>query len=135
MSKERRKAGNCYGSDSCVPVFISDSPRLRESSIACWDNVGPLDHEDHATLGCAGPMSNAFWNDKALTWGQLDDFVLKVDQEFSIEHKKELVDVIVFVPVIFTLQHAESHHRIVHFAQRLVVPLVLAGISQLLHVN
>jgi hypothetical protein len=80
-------------------------------------------------------MSNTLWDDKALTRLELDRFVFEVDQKISIEHKKEFVDVVVFMPMIFAFQNADPHHRVIHFAKRLIVPLVLARIDQLLNVN
>ena len=52
-----------------------------------------------------------------------------------IKHEKEFIDVLVFVPVIFALNHRHPDDRIVHFAKRLVEPFVGAGIGQLLHIN
>jgi hypothetical protein len=80
-------------------------------------------------------MANALGHDKALTWCELDRFVFEVDQEFSIEHKKEFIDIVMLVPVIFAFEHADSDYRIVHFAKGLVIPLVFARLCQFLNVD
>jgi len=80
-------------------------------------------------------MANALGHDKALTWCELDRFVFEVDQEISIEHKKEFIDIVMLVPVIFPFEHADSDYRIVHFAKGLVIPLVFARLCQFLNVD
>src|SRR6202022_2147898 len=53
----------------------------------------------------------------------------------AVENKEEFVNVVMLVPVIFTLQYAQPHDRVVYLAKSLVVPFVCAGIGQLLHVD
>ncbi len=80
-------------------------------------------------------MPNPFRNHKALARPKLDNFVFEIDQEMAVENKEEFVDVIMLMPVVFALQHAESHDRVVHLTKSLVVPFVRARIDQLLHVD
>ena len=53
-------------------------------------------------------MSNSFWDDESLTWCELDCFVFEIDQELSIEGKEELVDIVVFVPMVFAFRDSRS---------------------------
>ncbi len=71
-------------------------------------------------------MHHTFGNHESLQGLQVDRSVLEVDDEMSLEDEKELVVIVVLVPVIFALHHPDADHRVVHFAQRLVVPLVAA---------
>ena len=80
-------------------------------------------------------MADTFGNDKALSWGNIDNAIFEIDQEMSVENEKEFINVFVLMPMIFALHHREPDDRIVHFAKRLVVPFVGAGISQLLHID
>ncbi len=80
-------------------------------------------------------MPNSFRHDETLPRTKLDHLVFKIDQEMAVENKEELVDVVVLVPVIFTLQHPQPHDRVVHLTKSLVVPLVCARIDQLLNID
>ncbi len=80
-------------------------------------------------------MAHAFGHDKTLPRGKIDNAIFKVDQEMPVENEKEFIDIFVFVPVVFALNHGQPDDRIVYFAQRLVVPLVCAGIGQFLHID
>ncbi len=80
-------------------------------------------------------MPNSFRHDETLPRTKLDHLVFKIDQEMAVENKEELVDVVVLVPVIFTLQHPQPHDRVVHLTKSLVVPFVRARIDQLRHVD
>ncbi len=53
----------------------------------------------------------------------------------SLENEKEFIDVFVFVPVIFPLNHREPNDRIVYLAKRLVVPVIRASIGQFLDID
>src|SRR5260370_28643144 len=83
-------------------------PEIIFNSIAGWNDVGLLDHQNDATLRRARPMPNTLGNDKALTRCELDRFIFEIDQEFSIQREKELVDLVVLVPVIFAFQNADA---------------------------
>ncbi len=74
-------------------------------------------------------MTDTFGDNKALPRGEIDSRIFEVNEEPSIENEKELVDVLVLVPVILALNHCHSDNRIVYLAKRLVVPLVRAGIG------
>ena len=53
-------------------------------------------------------MHNALWHNEALIGQKLNRAALEVDDEFSAQHKEELIVVIVLVPVVFALQPAHS---------------------------
>jgi len=80
-------------------------------------------------------MADPFGHDEALLGRKIDNAIFEIDQEMSIEDEKEFIDVFVFVPVIFALNHRQPNDRIVYLAKRLVVPLVRASIGQLLHID
>jgi len=72
-------------------------------------------------------MDNALRHDIALSRRQVDGLVFKVNDEMSVEDEEKLIIVVVLVPVVFPLHDAKADDRIVHFAERLVVPAVRAG--------
>jgi hypothetical protein len=80
-------------------------------------------------------MAHTFRHDEALSRRKIDNAIFKVDQEMSIEDKKEFIDVFVFVPMILALDYGQPDDRIVYLAKRLIVPLVCARIGQLLHID
>jgi len=80
-------------------------------------------------------MAHAFGHDEPLLRRKIDNAIFEINQKMSIENEKELIDVIVFVPMIFALNHRQPNNRIIHFAKRLVIPRVRAGIGQFLHID
>ena len=80
-------------------------------------------------------MTHTFGNNKALPRSKIDNAILELDQEMSVQNEKEFINIFVFVPVIFALHHGHPDHRVIHFAKRLVIPFVGAGIGQLLHID
>ena len=83
----------------------------------------------------AGAVENAFGHDEALSGVQGHGSILEVDEKLALDHIEEFIIVIVFVPVIFAVKNAEANYRGVYLAKRLVVPLELAGIGELLFFN
>ena len=80
-------------------------------------------------------MTHTFGNNKALPPSKIDNAILEIDQEMSVQNEKEFINILVFVPVIFALHHGHPDDGVIHFAKRLVIPFVGAGIGQLLHIN
>ena len=80
-------------------------------------------------------MAHTSGHDKALPRGNIDNAIFEIDQEMSVEDEKEFIDIFMFVPVIFALNHRQPNDRIVHLAKRLVVPLVRAVIGQFLDID
>ena len=80
-------------------------------------------------------MTHTFGNNKALPRSKIDNAILEIDQEMSVQNEKEFINILVFVPVIFALHHGHPDDGVIHFAKRLVIPFVGAGIGQLLHID
>jgi hypothetical protein len=80
-------------------------------------------------------MAHTFENDEALCRRKIDNAILEINQESSIQNKEEFINVLMLVPMIFPLHHRQPDDRIVHLAKRLVVPFVLAGVGKLLHID
>ena len=80
-------------------------------------------------------MTHTFWNNKAVPRSKIDNAILEIDHEMSVQNEKEFINVLVLVPMIFALHHRQPDDRVVHLAKRLVVPFVGTGISQLLHID
>ena len=80
-------------------------------------------------------MPNAPGDGDGLARPELDHAVLEVDEQGAVEHHEELILILVPVPVILALQHAQPNDRIVDLAERLVVPLVLTRVDQRLDVE
>ena len=69
-------------------------------------------------------MDDSLWYYKALLVMQLNASILEVYDEATFEDKKELVIVVMLVPMVLTLQDAEANNRVVDLAQCLVVPAI-----------
>jgi hypothetical protein len=80
-------------------------------------------------------VNNTLRDNEALLLIKLDTSILKVDDKTTLKDKEELVVAIVFVPVIFALHDAKTNDRIIHLAQRLVVPAVRTCGNQRGYVN
>ena len=74
-------------------------------------------------------MTYTFGNNKALPRSKIDNAILEIDQEMSVQNEKEFIDVFVLVPEIFALNHGQPDDRIVYLAKGLIEPLVCAGID------
>jgi hypothetical protein len=49
------------------------------SSVACRNNIGALDHEDHRSFGRACTMAHAFRHDEALSRREIDYAIFEID--------------------------------------------------------
>jgi hypothetical protein len=96
-------------------------------STTSGNNPGIFDHDDHRALGCAGAVDDALWHGEPLPRFELYDAILDVNKKGSFEDEEEFVINLVFMPVIFALHDAQTHHGIVHFTKGLVVPTILAS--------
>src|SRR5439155_20167554 len=147
-TSSRRPAG--HQPPQSIPCFSAASSAARSTpvwppeiiltcfsvhSIAGRNNVRALDHQDHGSFRRSCAMANAFGHDEALLWSKIDNATFEIDQEMSVENEKEFIDICVFAPVIFALNHCHPDDRIVHLAKRLVVPFIRAGIAQFLDIN
>ena len=75
-------------------------------------------------------MFHSLRNNEALLRKQLDGPILELDHEAAGHDVEELVQVVMFVPVILALDDAEPHHRLVDLAESLVVPRHIASIDE-----
>src|SRR5438552_8089655 len=112
-------------------IFTCLSARLA----AGRNDVRALDHQDNRSFRRACAMAHTFGHDEALPRHKINNAIFEIDQEMSVEDEKEFIDIFMFVPVIFALNHRQPNDRIVHLAKRLVVPLVRAGIGQFLDID
>ena len=80
-------------------------------------------------------MTHTFGNNKALPRAEIDNTIFKVDEEISIENKKEFINVLVLMPVVLTLHYCYPDDGVVDLAKRLIVPLVRARIGQFLRID
>jgi len=70
-------------------------------------------------------VPNAFRDHEALTWSELDYAIFQIHDEAALDDVEELIFVVVMMPmVVALLEDAESHDRVVHLAQGLIVPRV-----------
>src|SRR5438034_4417616 len=117
----------------CPPEIIFTCPSAR--LVASRNNVRALDHQNHCPFRRARAVAHTLGHNKALLRRKINNAIFEIDQEMSVENEKEFIDVFVFVPVIFPLNHRQPNNRIVYLAKRLVVPLVRAGIGQFLDID
>jgi hypothetical protein len=80
-------------------------------------------------------MQHAFGHDITFPWLKVDRFAFEVDDEVTVQHKEELVVIVVLVPVILALHDAQADDGLVDATERLVAPLVGAGIHKRLYVD
>src|SRR5262249_48271239 len=110
--------GSSPGQSARNALFASRfrSPTPPNSGIASRNNRSCLDHQDHRPIGCPRAMHDPPGNHKALPRLEVDRPILEVDDEVAIKHKKEFIVIIVLVPMIFALHHAQAYHRIIDLA-------------------
>src|SRR5436309_98886 len=102
-----------------------DVPLIATSSITGWDDGSLLHHQDDRPLRRPCTVNRPFGHNESLLLAKLNTSILQVNDEAALENKEKLVIVLVLVPVIFALHDPETDYRIIHLAQRLVVPASL----------
>jgi hypothetical protein len=80
-------------------------------------------------------MQQSSRNHHSLSRSQADGPILQLNEQLPLHDVEEFVVRIVFMPVILALDHAQTHHRSIHFAQGLVLPRVRTGVRELLFLN
>src|SRR5688572_25210532 len=80
-------------------------------------------------------MDHAPRYDESLARIEGHNAVFEIDVETPFYYIEEFVIVIVLVPVVFALDHAQSHDRVVDLAQGLVEPRMLDRADQRLEVD
>jgi hypothetical protein len=73
----------------------------------CRDDSGIFDHQNHRPLGGSRPMHHRPRHHKRLTGRQFYDTILKIDQQPPGNDIKELIILIMFVPMEFPFNDAD----------------------------
>ncbi len=100
------------------------------SSVTRRDNRSILDHEDYGSPRGARPVHHALGNYEALSRREFDRSILQIDQESALYNIEEFIVSVVLVPVILAFHNPQPDHGLIHLAQRLVVPLMRAGVGE-----
>src|SRR5204862_5715620 len=87
-------------------------------SVASRNNVRALNHQDLRSCRCAWAMTHAVGHNKALPRAEIDNTIFKVDEEISIENKKEFINVLVLMPVVHTLHYCYPDDGVADRAKR-----------------
>jgi hypothetical protein len=103
--------------------------------ISCRDDCRSFDHENDGALRRACAVNDPFRYDVSLLRLKIDRLIFEINDEVTVEDKEELIVIVMLVPVVLPLHHAKPGYGIVHFAKRLVVPTVGAGVDQRRNVN
>jgi len=104
-------------------------------SVSRRDDPGVFDHKDYGTLRSARAVQDSLGDNEALSRSEFHGSILQVDQESPLDHIEEFIISVVLVPVIIAFYNPQPHYGLVNLAQRLVVPLVRAGVGESLLVD
>src|SRR5207237_2468495 len=108
---------------------------LTDRLIASRNNILAFYHQDYGAFWRACPMPHALGHDESLTRSKIDSAILEIDQKTACNYVKEFIQIFMRMPMVFALDDPEPHHRIVHFAKRLVPPFVRACVDELLQID
>ena len=86
------------------------------------DNPGIFDHQNDGSVRCARAMQHTFGNDKSLSGREVDRSLFQINQQPALDNIEKLVVIIVLVPMILALDHANANDRRVDLAERLIEP-------------
>src|SRR5687768_16843396 len=86
-----------------------------ESRITGGNDRCRFDHQDDRTVRRTRSVHHALGHHIALARLEVDRLAFQVDDEVTLEDKKELVIVVMLVPVILTLQDTKPDHGLVDF--------------------
>jgi hypothetical protein len=112
---------------------VQNSPITR--GITGGQNAFVLKHENDGAMRGARAMDDSLRNDEALSRLERDGTIFEIDKQLALDHVEELVVCVVLVPVVRTLDDAQPHNGFVHLAERLVIPLEVAGVREKLGVD
>jgi len=104
-------------------------------SVSRRDHRASFDHEDYRSFRRSGSMQYALRDCKSLLRGKLDRLIFQIDEEPAINNIKELIFIVVFVPMEFTFDNAKPHDAVVDSTQRLIEPILLAFFLKPVDVN
>ena len=68
-------------------------------------------------------MHHALCDRDALLGVEFNGFVFKVDEQLALQHEEELIIMLMFMPMKFSFNNAESHHALIHLRKSLIGPL------------
>src|ERR1700730_3540654 len=68
-----------------------------------------LYHEDNGPLKSPSTMYYPLWNNDTLPRGEFQGSILKINEKLSFDNVEKLVLLIVLMPMIFTLHHANTN--------------------------
>jgi hypothetical protein len=80
-------------------------------------------------------VKNSPGHNESFSRPKFDSAPFEVDDQLSLNDIEEFVIGIMFVPMIFTLNHAEADNGVVHLTKSLVVPLMAGGIGKRLLID
>jgi len=80
-------------------------------------------------------MHRSLWNNKSLARRKLDRAFLKINQQLTLYNIKKLIVFIVLMPVVLSVDDTEADHRVIYFAESLLVPGKLAGVRKSLFID
>ena len=100
---------------------------LRKWLIAGRNDPSILNHQHDGSFWRACPVKNAFWDDETLPGQEADCAIFQIDEQFAFYDIKELIVIVVLVPMVFAFHHAQADDGVIHLAERLIEPLVGAG--------
>src|SRR5215471_1473754 len=78
-------------------------------SISRRHNPDILDHQNDALLRRPSSVKHALRDDHPLLWAKGNRAAFEIDQELSLKAEKELIIIVVFVPMILALHHAQPN--------------------------
>jgi len=67
-------------------------------------------------------MQNAFWDDESLSWSEANGAILQINGQLAFDYIKQFIVVIVFVPMVLTLDHTDPDNRRIDLAKCLIEP-------------
>jgi hypothetical protein len=76
--------------------------------IAGRDDSTVFDHKNYRALRRSRAVEHSLGNDNALPGREFNGAAFQVDDQLAFDHIKKLVVVIVFVPVVFALNHTNA---------------------------
>src|SRR5471032_2983440 len=95
-------------------------------SIAGGHDGGGLNHQNNCPIRSARAVNDTPWNYEALPRLQIDRLPFEIDDKVPVQDKEKLVVVFMLVPMVLALHDTQANDRVVHFAERLIVPRVRA---------
>jgi hypothetical protein len=117
-------------SSRCTGWDIAFCLRRAASLVSRGNDAGVFHHEHDRAFKRARAVHYSARHNVTLPGRYFDSPAFEIDQQFSVDYVKEFIVGVVLVPVVFALNNGHANYRIIHLAERLVVPLVRARIGQ-----